>query len=166
MYTYKFINNHDFRLSYQRWFRNTILSRLYKLILIVDIVMFLLVSISLRNNTKIMISQYLIIFIFAIILQVVILQIYYKKEVRMLLDNMTNGEMTISFDETGIDISSENIIRHIKWSGVKEINADKENLLLYYKVNGINNNIFLFKHFDSSREEIIGEIEKYTKVKR
>ncbi|MEG0295493.1 MAG: hypothetical protein RR620_02170 [Clostridium sp.] len=166
MYTYKFINNNDFRLSYQRWFRNTILSRLYKLILIVDIVMFLLVSISLRNNTKIMISQYLIMFIFAIILQVVILQIYYKKEVRMLLDNMTNGEMTISFDETGIDISSENIIRHIKWSGVKEINADKENLLLYYKVNGINNNIFLFKHFDSSREEIIGEIEKYTKVKR
>lgn len=166
MYRYKLVNNDDFKIAYKRHLRKNLLVGTVVIISVVTLIIFTILFFVL----KIIYESAMIIFIciasILLIIESFIFNISYKKEIKKILNSVTNSETDISFDEKGISLYEDGIVSHISWNGVKEVSVDGDNLLIIFKVTGLPANFFYLKFFDIQRDELIKDIEKYIKVKR
>lgn len=168
MFNYKSVKNPWVCNHYAKSLRKFFLTYNTFFLAVIDIFIFIILFISLSLNKYFEFNGtlYIISILITILLQGVIFIFTSHREIKKSLSTLTNEELTLSFDEDGIHINSGGILKHIHWDGVRDVRADKETLSLYYKLNGIPNNKFYFSFFETPREEIVKEIEKYMPVRR
>lgn len=166
MYKYKFTNDEGFKVNYKKELSKILFIRSLIFSAVAYVTIFLLISVALKINERFNLRSFLAVGALTIIVELIVVPIYYKKEVKNLIDNISDTELDISFNEEGISINSDNATRHVNWKGVRSIKVSKENLIFNYKVDGITSNIFFLDKFDTEKEVIIKDIEKYTKVRR
>ena len=89
----------------------------------------------------------------------------YKNAIRKILDSVSNIEINISFDEKGISILQDGILRDISWKAVREVIVDENNLLFHFNITGVPGNFFYLKFFDVQKEDLLIDLKKYVMVK-
>ncbi|MDU4891037.1 MAG: hypothetical protein E6344_17950 [Clostridium sp.] len=168
MFNYKFVKTPWICNHHAKYLRKYFLTYNALMLAIADIIIFLFsyIIISLNKFTELNGSLYITLILITLILEGAIFIFASTLEIKKSLDDLRDSALTLSFDEYGIHINSEGIIRHIQWDGVRGVRASKDELALYYKINGVSSNGFYFRFFEASREDILKEIEKYTKVRR
>lgn len=165
MYSYKLVNNDDFKVVYKKYLRKNLLKGSLIIISIATLIIFILLFLFLVVMYKLKIAIFICIANLILILESLTFYISYKKEVKIILNGTSDGEINISFDEKGIFIYYDSISKQIDWKAVGQVVLDGNSLIFYYKVNGITGNFFYLKFFDVQKEELIKDIEKYIKVK-
>ena len=166
MYRYKLVNNNEFEIAYKKYIRKNLLKGSLILIGIINLLMLILsyFYLTIAFKTKLI----FLIFFFSIIVltELLVFIIAYKKEIKKILNTPTNNEVSISFDDEGIYLEYDNVLKHVKWKVVHSVVVDKNNLMFLYKATGLVGNFFYLKFFDVEGEEVIKDIEKYIKVRR
>lgn len=164
MYKYKLVNNYEFKIAYGKYLRKNLLIVSLTSVSVVNLILFLLFYFFLKVYES-QINFFPFIISIILILEALLFYISYKIESKKMLNSVTNSETTISFDEKGISLYQDSILKHINWKAVRNVIIDGDNLLFQFKVIGLPGNFFYLKFFDSEREELIKDIEKYIQVK-
>lgn len=165
MYTYKLINNDEFKTAYKEYYRKNLLKGSLIITgfitLILFFLLFLFLIIIYKANWIILICIYSI----TLILESIVFFKSYKNAIRRILDSVSNIEINISFDEKGISIFQDGILRDISWKAVREVIVDENNLLFHFNLTGVPGNFFYLKFFDVQKEDLLIDIKKYVMVK-
>ena len=165
MYTYKLVNNDEFKAAYEKYLRKNLLKGSLIITgfitLILFFLLFLFLIIIYKANLIILICIYSI----TLILEAIMFFKSYKNAIRKILDSVSNTEINISFDEKGISIFQDGILRDISWKAVREVIVDENNLLFHFNLTGIPGNFFYLNFFDVQKEDLLIDIKKYVMVK-
>ena len=165
MYKYNLVNNDEFKIAYKKYLRKYLLKSILILISIITIIVFLATYLCLKMFYKDNASSLPFVILILITLEVLLIFIAYKKELKKLLNSISNCEINLSFDEKGILILQDDIEKHINWNAVRDVIVQGDNLILSFKITGFTGNFFYFKFFDTPKEVIVSDMKKYTKVK-
>lgn len=166
MFNYNFVKNPWFCNYYTKHLRKAILTSTSLILLLANVFAFSLSFFILRQNEFFKGTVYLSVLAITVILEGIALIFYCNKEVKNTLNKLYDNNLILSFNEDGIDITSDAITKSIKWTIVKEAVATKNELIIYFKVNGIPSNSFLFNFFDASKDDILEALEKHITVRR
>lgn len=165
MYTYKLVNNDEFKAAYEKYLRKNLLKGSLIITgfitLILFFLLFLFLIIIYKANLIILICIYSI----TLILEAIMFFKSYKNAIRRILDSVSNTEINISFDEKGISIFQDGILRDISWKAVREVIVDENNLLFHFNLTGVPGNFFYLNFFDVQKEDLLIDIKKYVMVK-
>ncbi|MBS5937867.1 hypothetical protein [Clostridium sp.] len=165
MYTYKLVNNDEFKTAYKEYYRKNLLKGSLIITGFITLILFLLLFLFLIIIYKANLIILICIYSIALILEAIIFSKSYKNAIRRILDSVSNTEINISFDEKGIYISQDGILRNISWKAVREVIVDENNLLFHFNVTGVPGNFFYLKFFDVQKEDLLIDIKKYVMVK-
>lgn len=166
MYTYNFVKTPWFCNYYSKYLRKSILLCTSVLLLLADLFIFLFLYYFLNEFKVFNGTVYISVLALTVLLEIIALLYYCNKEIKNTLNNIKETSSTLSFTEDGISISSDDMVKHINWEIIKNVHATKYEFSFQLKANGIPSNIFFFSFFDSSREDILENLEKYIPVKR
>lgn len=165
MYTYKLVNNDEFKTAYKEYYRKNLLEGSLIITGFITLILFLLLFLFLIIIYKANLIILICIYSITLILEAIIFSKSYKNAIRRILDSVSNTEINISFDEKGIYISQDGILRNISWKAVREVIVDENNLLFHFNVTGVPGNFFYLKFFDVQKEDLLIDIKKYVMVK-
>lgn len=169
MFNYKLITDEEFISNYEKEAKKALIKVSSILIGILDILFLILIILGLLNSNSFNFGYLIMVTVLIISVQAVMVISYSIKRAREateILKRPQKTETTLTIEENGVSIYSENLLRHIEWSGISDVKVSDKELFFYYKVNGISSNIFYFDFFEASMEEVISEIEKYKAVGR
>lgn len=165
MYTYKLVNNDEFKTAYKEYYRKNLLKGSLIITGFITLILFLLLFLFLIIIYKANLIILICIYSITLILEAIIFSKSYKNAIRRILDSVSNTEINISFDEKGIYISQDGILRNISWKAVREVIVDENNLLFHFNVTGVPGNFFYLKFFNVQKEDLLIDIKKYVMVK-
>ena len=166
MYKYKLLNTDNFKIEYKKYISKNFLKGSIILTSIVTLLIFILSYLYLSKVLNANMIFFIFFFSAIILTELLVFIIAYKKEIKKFLNTPTNNEVNISFDDEGIYLEYDNVLKHVKWKVVHSVVTDKNNLIFLYKATGLVGNFFYLKFFDVEGEEVIKDIEKYIKVRR
>lgn len=165
MYTYKLVNNDEFKTAYKEYYRKNLLKGSLIITGFITLLLFLLLFLFLIRIYKANLIILICIYSITLILEAIMFFKSYKNAIRRILDTVSNIEINISFDEKGISILQDGILRDISWKAVREVIVDENNLLFHFNLTGVPGNFFYLKFFDVQKEDLLIDIKKYVMVK-
>lgn len=165
MYTYKLVNNDEFKAAYEKYLRKNLLKGSLIITSFITLILFFLLFLFLIIIYKANLIILIYIYSITLILEAIMFFKSYKNAIRRILDSVSNTEINISFDEKGISIFQDGILRDISWKAVREVIVDENNLLFHFNLTGIPGNFFYLNFFDVQKEDLLIDIKKYVMVK-
>lgn len=165
MYTYKLVNNDEFKTAYKEYYRKNLLKGSLIITGFITLLLFLLLFLFLIRIYKANLIILICIYSITLILEAIMFFKSYKNAIRKILDSVSNIEINISFDEKGISILQDGILRDISWKAVREVIVDENNLLFHFNITGVPGNFFYLKFFDVQKEDLLIDLKKYVMVK-